>query len=142
MSLRSSVGDGAAEALRKVRPDLLAVVMRKLSKRQKEALAAWDRLGNPAAVAAELGVGVSGARQLLHRAGAIRTRPGHSRRMAVVQFKEGREAAEVQKALGLNQVALEMAINDYAYELLEQQSGANAIPSSQRIGYSSSRRRE
>ncbi len=87
MSLRSPVGGAAAEALRKFRPDLLAVVPRQMSKRQKQALAAWERLGGdaqtPAAVAAELGISVNGARQLLHCAGAIRTRPSHTRRCAV-----------------------------------------------------------
>ncbi|MCP3962149.1 MAG: hypothetical protein GY719_30265 [bacterium] len=142
MSLRSPVGEAAAEALGRVRPDLLAVVPREMSKRQKQALAVWERPGDsqtPAAVAAELGVGVSGARQLLHLAGAIRTRPGHSRRCAVVRLKAGLSAEAVQKELGLNHVSLEFAINDYAYELLVNQGGD--LPSSQRIGYASSRRR-
>ncbi len=141
MSLRSPVGDGAAEALRKIRPDLLEAVARKLSKRQAQALVVWEGLGDdrtPGAVAAELGISVSGARQLLHRAGALRTRPGHSRRCALALFEEGLSAAAVQKELKLHHVSLELAINDYAYKLLERESGE--IPSSQRIVYASSRR--
>ncbi len=143
MSLRSPVGDGAAEALRRVRPDLLEVIPRQLTQRQEQALAVWERLGDgrtPAAVAKEMGISVSGARQLLHGAGAIRTRPGHSRRCAVVLFKEGLSAKAVQKRLKLHHLSLEFAINDYAYELLERES--EELPSSQRISYAHSRRHE
>ncbi len=175
MSLRVPVGEAAAEALRKVRPNLLKIieggierrreragtasideisrlgsraaarlfVEGRLSKRQARALAIWEGLGaddrTPAAVAAELGVNVGGARQLLHLAGVIRTRPGHKRRMAAAQLRQGKSAAEVQAALGLNDVSLEFAIHDYAYELLVE--GGGELPSSQSIGYSSSRRR-
>lgn len=139
MSLRSPVGDTAAEALQKVRPDLLAVVPRALTKRQQQALAAWERLGEVTAVADELGISESSVRQLLAAAGALRTRPGHSRRCAVVLLKEGKTAAEVQKELGLHHRVLEFAINDYAYELLEREGGE--LPSNQRIGYARSRRR-
>ena len=175
MSLRAPVGEEAAEALRKVRPDLLKIiedgierrrrqalkasieavvelgnpeavslfVSGKLSMRQARALAIWEGLSaedrTPDAVAAEMGAGISGVRQLLHLAGVIRTRPGHKRQMAVGQFREGKTAVEVKAALGLNDVSVEFAIADYAYELLVQ--GGAELPSSQRVGYSRSRRR-
>ncbi len=141
LSLRSPVGDRAAEALQRVRPDLLEAVPRKLSKRQAQALAVWEGLGDdrtPATVAAELGISVSATRQLLHGAGAIRTKPGHSRRRAVVLLEKGLSAAAVQKNLELHHLSLEFAINDYAYKLLERESGE--IPNSQRIVQASSGR--
>ncbi len=76
MSLRSPVGDGAAEALRRVRPDLLEVIPRRLTQRQEQALAAWERLGDgqtPAAVADEMGISLSGASycMVLARSGRV-----------------------------------------------------------------------
>ncbi len=99
-----------------------------LTKRQAEALSAWERCRDVQRVAGELGISVSAARQLLAMAGAMRTRPGFERRQAVALLKQGAAPAEVERALRLHPLSLELAIRDYAVELLARERGADRGP--------------
>ncbi len=99
-----------------------------LTKRQAEAVSAWERFRDAKRVAVELGISISAARQLLAMAGAIRTRPGFERRQAVALLKQGAAPAEVERALRLHPLSLELAIRDYAVELLARERGADRGP--------------
>ena len=107
------------EALRRIRPDLLDF-RRPLTRRQEIALASWKRHGTVKAVAAELGISESAARQLLSCAGAIQTRPGFYRQRAARMLREGYAPEVIQARLRIHRITLELAIGDYAATLVDE----------------------
>ncbi len=111
----------AVAALKRFRPELVALVRRHLTRRQQQAVAAWERVREVKAVAVELGISTSAAQQHLSLAGAIRGRGGFARRQTVRMLREGRSVEEIRPGLrGLNPVTLELAVMELAERLLEE----------------------
>ncbi len=111
----------AVAALKRFRPELVALVRRHLTRRQQQAVAVWERVRDVKAVAVELGISTSAAQQHLSLAGARRGRGGFERRQTVRMLREGRSVEEIRRALqGLSPVTLELAVMELAERLLEE----------------------
>ncbi len=111
-----------------VRPDLHRVITSKvLTPRQRVAQAAWERLkrnadsdtGRIALVAQDMGISDNAARQLLNRIGLVRQTTFSRERQQVKELlKAGKSIDEAREATNAHDVTIEMAIIDYAAELV------------------------
>ncbi len=114
----------AIDALSAFRPDLVPLVRTQLTRRQEQAVAAWERSESLEAVAKELGIGESATQQHLSLAGVLRGQGSHRRRQAVKLLRRRKSVKEIASTLGrMHPVTLELAVMDLAYLLLEEKRG-------------------
>ncbi len=118
-----------ARALSEVRPDLLRVVQSlRMRDAQRQAIESWGRHSEETdseerarLVAIDLDISDSTTQQLLANMGVIQRPPGYERQRALEMFQEGASVDHVREELTVMQdVALEMAITDYALQLAKK----------------------